>query len=667
MAINRPLRLAAPALLAGLLLPSLAHGQWLPQGVPVCTAPAVQRNPGVVSDGSGGAVIFWVDRRAGGRDVYAQRVTADGRIAPGWPTDGVFLSGRIGEFAPPAGIPDGTGGAIVVWEDDRHAQTSLHDIYAQRVTGDGTIAPGWPRDGLPVCSAIDDQRVPQLIPDGTGGAIIAWQDNRNDPGGPFPSPDIYAQRVTGAGEIPPGWQVNGIPICTTPETQGSPTLASDQAGGAVISWADGRSLSLTGADIYAQRISASGEIAPGWIADGIAVSREAGHQNNPQTVTDGLGGALVIWLDARTDPDWDIYAQRITGGGTIAPGWPAGGVPLSTARGYQFFLSVAADGLGGALVAWEDYTNPTAADIFAQRVTAEGAIPPGWPPNGVPVCTATSFQLNPSLAPDGSGGAFIVWEDTRSGATEDVYAQHVTASGSVALGWRPNGEGISTEPASQPKPAVASDGFGGAILAWADLRNGNKDIFAHKLALDGPVPTLLSLTDVEAGAGRVVLTWYGSGAASLTAIVQRRTQSTEWEALGSPVSEGPDRLRYEDRSIVPGTRYAYRLAYRDEGAERFTAETWVVVPALALSLAGFRPNPTVGVATVAFSLPDDRPARLDVIDVKGRIVRTRDVGSLGGGSHVLSLASEAPLGAGMYWIRLTHPERTLTTKGLVVR
>jgi len=42
------------------------------------------------------------------------------------------------------------------------------------------------------------------------------------------------------------------------------------------------------------------------------------------------------------------------------------------------------------------------------------------------------------------------------------------------------------------------DGLGGAIVAWADTRNGNKDIFAHKLGLDGPVPTRPSLVSAEA-------------------------------------------------------------------------------------------------------------------------------------------------------------------------
>jgi hypothetical protein len=665
----------ACAAFAAAALPSVAQGQWVVDGTPVCSASGVQLRTGIVSDGNGGAVVFWVDGRDLRRDLYAHRVMSEGKIAPGWPQNGVFLATGLGEAWSPVGTSDGSGGAIIVWEDAQDFSATHHNIFAQRVTGDGAVAPGWPAGGLPVCTAPGDQRAPRIISDGAGGAIVTWYDCRSDPNAePLPLPDIYAQRVMTDGTIAPGWPVNGAAICTTPEQQYDPTLAPDGAGGAIISWSDGRNLNTTGADIYAQRITSSGEIAPSWPQDGVPLCGAAGNEQRPRTVSDGQGGAIAIWMDGRggSDDDFDVYAQRIMGTGVVAPGWPQDGVPLCRAPRTQQSLSAAADGLGGAIVTWEDYrshasgTN-TASDIYAQRVTGQGVIPPGWPPDGMPVCVAPSFQLNPQLAPDGADGAFIVWEDTRSGTNEDVYAQHVTAFGAVALGWEPDGLPVCTRPASQPTPVVVSDGMGEAITAWSDVRNGNKDIFAHKLGVDGPVPALLSLLSAEAGTHRVVLTWYGTDAASLAAIVQRRTESTEWEVLGSTVSEGPDLMRYEDRSIVPGTRYAYRLAYRDEGAERFTAETWVEIPALALSLAGFRPNPAIGTATLAFSLPDDRPARLDVIDVKGRVVHSRDVGSLGGGAHVLPFAGRTPLPPGMYWIRLTHPERTLTTKGLVVR
>ena len=42
----------------------------------------------------------------------------------------------------------------------------------------------------PICTAANDQYYPQIISDGSGGAIITWSDNRSG------SHDIYAQRVS---------------------------------------------------------------------------------------------------------------------------------------------------------------------------------------------------------------------------------------------------------------------------------------------------------------------------------------------------------------------------------------------------------------------------------------------------------------------------------------
>ena len=71
-------------------------------------------------------------------------------------------------------------------------------------------------------------------------------------------------------------------------------------------------------------------------------------------------------------------------------------------------------------------------------------------------------------------------------------------------------------------------------------------------------------------------------------------------------------MRYEDRSVTPGARYAYRLGYDDGGIESFTAETWIEVPlAAALGLEGFHPNPATEHVTVAFSLPAGGRASLE--------------------------------------------------------
>ena len=131
--------------------------------------------------------------------------------------------------------------------------------------------------------------------------------------------------------------------------------------------------------------------------------------------------------------------------------------------------------------------------------------------------------------------------------------------------------------------------------------------------------------------------------------------------------DGGGRLEYEDRDVSPGTRYGYRLAYVDEGTDRWTSETWVGVPRLELSLRGFQPNPSSGTPTVAFVLAEPSPARLEVYDVAGRRVASREVGGLGVGQHEVRLDAGARLAAGVYAIRLVQNGRALTARGVVTR
>jgi hypothetical protein len=76
---------------------------------------------------------------------------------------------------------DGSGGALLVWSDYRNAYTTDADIYLQRVLPSGQIAPGWPVNGLPVCTAIGIQYAQRMATDGAGGVVIAWSDKRSLP------------------------------------------------------------------------------------------------------------------------------------------------------------------------------------------------------------------------------------------------------------------------------------------------------------------------------------------------------------------------------------------------------------------------------------------------------------------------------------------------------
>jgi hypothetical protein len=84
---------------------------------------------------------------------------------------------------------------------------------------------------------------------------------------------------------------------------------------------------------------------------------------------------------------------------------------------------------------------------------------------------------------------------------------------------------------------------------------------------------------------------------------------------------------------------------------------------LAFGLHGARPNPARGRLSISFSLTSGAPARLELIDVNGRRVLDREVGSLGAGTHVLQLDRElAGLPTGVYAVKLSQAGRAQSRK-----
>lgn len=185
---------------------------------------------------------------------------------------------------------------------------------------------------------------------------------------------------------------------------------------------------------------------------------------------------------------------------------------------------------------------------------------------------------------------------------------------------------------------------------------------------DVTTPTLLSLVSAEAEPDRVRLKWFAANNPGLVATVYRRTETGEWKSLGQVAADGTGRMVHEDTQVTAGARYGYRLGVTQGEAEEFLGETWVNVPrAPGFTLAGARPNPAGQDLTVALSLPDASPARLELVDLAGRRVFARDVGRLGAGNHVVHVAHGHTLVAGVYLLRLTRGAHSLTTRAVIVR
>jgi hypothetical protein len=436
-----------------ILIASSAGAEWLCNGTEICTQPNSQGTVCAVADGFGGAIMAWTDYRSGDYDVYAQRVSSSGEVM--WEEDGVPVCTEAGGQTSTAIATDGAGGAILVWDDYRYGRL---DLFAQRIDSSGTAL--WTPNAIPICTESGDQWRQDITSDFSGGAIIAWEDRRRD----FDSADVYTQRVDAYGNVL--WTVGGV-FAGTATVFCDPKICPDGAGGAIITWMN----EPTGeADVYGQRVNPDGSMA--WGADGIPVCDAPGHQHFQCVVADGEGGACVAWEDWADSVG--IYAQRIDHAGTRL--WVPRGVPVCTAAGTERDARITSDARGGAIVVWSDHRtgSSTSSDIYAQRVDAEGDV--AWETNGVLVSGATGFQSYPEITANGAGGGIIAWRDSRD-SNYDIYAQQMDSSGTAV--WTADGIALCTLTSAQTSPRLAPSGPGVAIVAWTDGRNGSNDIYAQ--------------------------------------------------------------------------------------------------------------------------------------------------------------------------------------------
>jgi hypothetical protein len=205
-------------------------------------------------------------------------------------------------------------------------------------------------------------------------------------------------------------------------------------------------------------------------------------------------------------------------------------------------------------------------------------------------------------------------------------------------------------------------------LGTSSTTDDVEGFFHLAVLVDDPTPVLASLVSVDARPDRVEVVW--SLAAGTDADVYRAETGAGWTSLGTRVADGNGTIRFEDTGVVQGRSYGYRLRITTPQGEVTAGETYVTIPIGArFALRGARPNPSPGpTLDVLFSLTDERPAVLELLDLGGRCVASREVGSLGPGNHVVAFGREAAaLPAGLYVVRLARGGSTLTCKAAIVR
>jgi len=661
-------RLSVFALLLLMGLPNLAAA-WPPGGVVVAPVPdRGQGEPHVLLGRQGSVLAFWSDFRwlDGSNDLYGQLLTHDGRVAPGWPDTGLMIARAADDQRPVAGLSHPDGSFIVGIADFRdYSSGNGVDAYLTRVQPDGRIDSAWPRHGFQAIDRPGDNtpaRMKWVAPD---TLVICC--GYTEPGIDLPIGLLFQKvAVTPAGPQAV-WGSAGLVYQWRPSTvYTTGELVPDGAGGVFVVFDEFTSLIETNlqADLYVMRLGRDGLPAAGWESGARPLCVAPGLQEFAIACGDGAGGLYVTWADERDGsglpyPDdlqyEDIRLLRLTAEGTPYPGWPADGLLVSGAAGWQFLPNLLPDGRGGVYVSFDDLT------IGVTRVRGDGTFAPGWAQNGIQVSSLVVYATNSRMVLDALGGAYVLFEDV---SNNDLYLQHVLGGGIVDPSWPSTGYKVGKSSDGD----IVSDGAGGCYVTGLTqlVPFGLPVVAVNRYGIDGVVPVKLAEGTAETEPGRVRLVWRGAEASATEARVQRRGgRGGEWQVLGVPTPRGRDELAYDDLTAEAGASYDYRLV---RGAEVLSEEISVQVPAAAVfALAGATPNPSLArELTVAFSLTGSGPASLEVLDLAGRREYARALSGLAPGHHALPLA-EASLPPGVHWLRLSEGARSAHARMVVVR
>ncbi len=377
----------------------------------------------MVPDALGG--VFFIYYAFPSEDRYAFRFGPNGLPVPGWGDSTgrvlVCLQGAAvisGAYT----IGDGAGGFYFAWST---SEENRYVARLRRIGPDGLSVAGWADSGLVLSSGTASLGGATIVMDGAGGVFATWSDWRSG------NRDVFAQRISSAGQKLWAGYPLGRPIDTRPLLESGQPV-SDGQGGLFIVLDQGESQIARQVDFFLQHVLADGSFAPGFGEIPRPIVVAPGYAQNLYSIPDGAGGVYMSFEDYRSGNP-DFYVHRLGPTGEPVAGWPVNGLAVGADRTRgEDYGRITTDMQGGVWCAY----NSEGADgqrIIAQHVRGDGTLAPGWPAAGVPLSPGLpdAWDQDCWIESDGRGGAIIYW--SRQGPTFDTWGAFAQRFGPAAI------------------------------------------------------------------------------------------------------------------------------------------------------------------------------------------------------------------------------------------
>ena len=229
-----------------------------------------------------------------------------------------------------------------------------YDVYYQMLDPNGYEQ--FPHDGIQVArltlSSTEDYG---LAIDGSGNALLAFQDDRKDPN----NPQITAAKMSPSGQ--PLWGPSGISLTFDSGFHASPKITATSDGNIVVGW-------TTDSAVILQKLDPNGH--PLWVGRtafeyGVTIQEPGFNYSLADLHASDNGSVIVSWVRNKGFGSNNyLYANKVSASGQLM--WGAGHVKVFDGGSLQFgeFPYFTPDGSGGAVFSWYS-SSPSSAGLCA--------------------------------------------------------------------------------------------------------------------------------------------------------------------------------------------------------------------------------------------------------------------------------------------------------------
>ena len=215
---------------------------------------------------------------------------------------------------------------------------------------------------------------------------------------------------------------------------------------------------------------------------------------------------------------------------------------------------------------------------------------------------------------------------------------------------------------------VAGQGVAGPVLGTTYRHDAGYIHLIRNYYLDAQVPVAIASFNARVSDRLVEVSWDIGAADGLVGFNMYRADGDAgaFHRLNNELLPAAGEFVYQDDTVQPGERYAYRLGAVDRDGEVVSYAAMVDIPAWRTELRQNYPNPFNPTTTIAYYLAAPERVRLTVYDISGAVVRTLVDATEAVGPHEVTWDTRNDHGdtvsSGVYFYRLVAGQNVFTKK-----